>query len=590
MSGTDTPLIGTLADTTEQKRLRREKGSPYFFETIKPVRLAEYVDEGWQVAKKNKKSIRMKREKPHDLVFEERVWTLLSKLGFSVMNADRSFRIRHAKDPQITPKQIDVFAADSETALVVECKSSATRRRRTLQKDIGEIQAIKGGVYAAIRRHFGEGKKAAKTKVAWILATNNAIVGEPDRARMRDSKIIHLDQDDISYYEQLASHLGVVARYQLLGKVFSGQKIPEMDVRVPAVRAKAGPFTYYSFAVEPEVLLKLGFVLHRTASSGEAFDTYQRLIKKNRLKEIRGFLENGGFFPNSVIINIVANKKLRFDQVDSLATSGSSCIGVLHLPKKYRSVFIIDGQHRLYGYGDTTQKHSETIPVVAFEGIPAKDQTDMFVTINHKQKSVPKNLLMTLMSEFNWDSDDAGRALAALKTKLVDLLNDDNASCLYRRVVLREEKSSSERCLTLFYLVKQALDRTSFFGRESGGVLVEHGHLWEKDYKTTLKRSYGFLNLCLGKFATDLDEMWDKGNAEGGFIAMNAGICAVIRLIDDVLAHLVRDGSLIPKGKKPEELYAAVEPYLAPVSAFLAGLNAVEVSRLRSFGGGERCR
>lgn len=43
--------------------------------------------------------------------------------------------------------------------------------------------------------------------------------------------------------------------------------------------------------------------------------TYQRLIKKTRLKAIQEFVEDGGFFPNSIIININADgRSLKFDQ------------------------------------------------------------------------------------------------------------------------------------------------------------------------------------------------------------------------------------------------------------------------------------
>lgn len=39
--------------------------------------------------------------------------------------------------------------------------------------------------------------------------------------------------------------------------------------------------------------------------------TYQRIIKKQRLKEIRKFIDNKGFFPNSLIISIDTNGKKR---------------------------------------------------------------------------------------------------------------------------------------------------------------------------------------------------------------------------------------------------------------------------------------
>lgn len=62
--------------------------------------------------------------------------------------------------------------------------------------------------------------------------------------------------------------------------------------------------------------------------------TYQRLIKKSRLKSVQDFVDNGGFFPNSIIINIDTNgKSVRFDSAGNQVEKSISRIGILHLPK-----------------------------------------------------------------------------------------------------------------------------------------------------------------------------------------------------------------------------------------------------------------
>lgn len=99
------------------------------------------------------------------------------------------------------------------------------------------------------------------------------------------------------------------ARYQLLGNLFSGQEIPDIDNAIPAIEGKMGGHTYYSFSIEPEKLLKIGYVLHRNKANEDMMPTYQRIIKKARLKEIHNFIdEEKGFFPNSIIISITVER------------------------------------------------------------------------------------------------------------------------------------------------------------------------------------------------------------------------------------------------------------------------------------------
>ncbi|MGK0747779.1 DGQHR domain-containing protein, partial [Yokenella regensburgei] len=90
-----------------------------------------------------------------------------------------------------------------------------------------------------------------------------------------------------------------------------------------------------------------------------------------------------------------------------------SKLGILHLPNIYRSAYIIDGQHRLYGYANSEYAASNTVPVVAFVDLDKKEQVKLFMDINENQKAVSKNLRTTLQADLLWESDNvAERQLA----------------------------------------------------------------------------------------------------------------------------------------------------------------------------------
>ncbi|MFV9644987.1 MAG: DGQHR domain-containing protein [Desulfobacterales bacterium] len=571
--------LAKIPSVTGEIRRRRDK---FIYETIKKTRLKEYEDDGWEVARENVNTYRMKKPKTHDVLFEDRVWALFARLGFEQMNKDRNFRIKYAKDRGIPGKQIDVFAADSEVVILVECKSAETKKRTSFSMEIAEIGSIKEPISNTIKNHF----YPKKPKIAWIFATNNYIVSKSDELRLDENDLLYFSQDDIKYYEDLVDLLGSVARYQLFGSILKNQSILGLNYSTPAIKGNVGGFTTYSFSVEPEVLLKIGFVLHRTDASMQAFDSYQRMVKKPRIKEIEKYINGGGFFPNSVIINFNSRRPLKFDEVKTCEHCSQSDLGILHLPNQYHSAFIIDGQHRLYGYGNTECKSQNTIPVVAFEKLPEEEQTRTFVDINNKQKSVSKSLLMTLMGEFNWGSDNHDEALAAVKTRLIDHLNNKNDSPLYKRIKLLDEKGSQKRCLTKNYLIGQALNKTNFFGITQKKKIVKTGYLWAGDYDRTLEKSYEFLNTCFQFFEMGVAEQWENGSSEGGFITMNLGISSLIRVFDDLLEYLEKDHRIDFTKLTGEEIGGKLKPYLDPVISFVDSLSLEEIKKLRSFVGG----
>jgi DGQHR domain-containing protein len=91
------------------------------------------------------------------------------------------------------------------------------------------------------------------------------------------------------------------------------------------------------------------------------------LIHKQRIRDIAGFIREGGFFPNSIILNF--KKKVRFDPLKPEGEIGVTA-GEITLPNTYKSAWIIDGQHCLYSYTELNEEDpTPLLPFLAFENI-----------------------------------------------------------------------------------------------------------------------------------------------------------------------------------------------------------------------------
>ena len=266
----------------------------HLYESIAPQLVNQYEAQGWSIEKRYKSRVRMQKEKPIDIAFEDDVWVTFANLGFSKLNKDRRFFAPYSSEPKLT-QQIDVFAADDETILFIECKATdGEPKKGNFKEAIEALGGKKDGIITEIRKIFPD----KKLKFKFVFATKNYVLSQPDVDRLKNFDIAYFDEEIIQYYKELSKHLGHSARFQLLGNLFSGQKIPEIENKVPAIEGRMGNHTYYSFSIEPDKLLKIGYVLHRNKANKKLMPTYQRLIKNARLKSIQEFVNKGGFFPN----------------------------------------------------------------------------------------------------------------------------------------------------------------------------------------------------------------------------------------------------------------------------------------------------
>lgn len=436
-------------------------------------------------------------------------------------------------------------------------------RKRSLQKDIEEFANLKGHIARAIKDHYGS---AFKPKIVWLFATQNIQWSSQDVARAKGENIQIITERELRYYLQIAEHLRAAARYQFLAEFLRDQKIPQLaNYKVPAIKSKLGPHHFYGFITSAEELLKISFVNHRSLDDPEGAPTYQRLVSRTRMRQISSFLKDGGFFPTNLLINF--NRPVRFEHMSKDST-GDLAFGHLYLPDRYKSAWIIDGQHRLYGFAHLPpEKRKQNLLVLAFEQLSKETEANLFVTINHEQKSVPKTLLDDLEGELKWGSDIPTERVGAISARLIGVLNSDIGEPLFRRFTQQGIPSTDRACLTI-PAIKDGLRRS--------GVIGDVG-LKKKEYQPralcgvtdneTLDRGRAALNLYFSLIKVSNETLWDAGRL--GFVCTNTGVHAHLRLFAALIKYMESNKKLDPRELNPQELVEEVEEYLEPVLKWL---------------------
>ena len=409
-----------ITDPVELRKEYNLRKAEYMTYSCAYSKVDELIKEGWEEDRRYKTKVKLKKLKPHDQFFEDKLWCLFYDLGFRILNEGRHFKLKYGIE-SFEKQQIDVIAINDEIAFVVECKSSVTVQKYSYKKDFESISLKKDGFRKSIKDLVGE------RRLKYVFATENQIISQTDTERLKKERCFHVDDNSLTYMNQLLKHYKGASKYQILATFFRGERINRDDIVVPAIKGKMGGKTYYMFSIEPEHLLKVGFVSHRTRANSFDVPTYQRLIVPSRIKALNQFLDQEkGYFPNSVIINFnIEDFKLKWETGTKRNYNTDAENGVLHIPNVYALAYIIDGQHRIYGYADSIYRDKNTIPVVAFENLDSDEQLKMFLDINENQKAISKGLKLTLQEDVNWNSPILKNRIVALSSSIINKLGSN---------------------------------------------------------------------------------------------------------------------------------------------------------------------
>ena len=539
--------------------------------------------DGWRIVRRNAKSTRMAKPKPAAEQLEDEVWSVLAQMGFKEMSKGRQFTI--AVGDGLPSRQIDVFAKDDESVIIVECTQRDTPGRKSMVQLIEKIRAIREDLHKSIRKAYGQ----YKLKVKYVIATRNISWSDADLAKCKQAQIAVITDGELNYYASLAQHLKHAARYQFLGHMFAGQKIDGLVKEVVATRGKMGGETFYTFLIRPDELLKIAYVGHKASRDIENLETYQRMLQPRRLKKIAEYINDGNKFPTNIVANLKTGRKtkLRFDIKERY---GDEALGVLHLPPLYASAWIIDGQHRLYGYAYAREQKafkqdSTVLPVLAYENLPSDKEMNLFIDINSKQVKVSTGLLVELYADLHWRSSDPEEAFQALLSRIASRLNSERTSPLHDRMVVTGKRKDQYRCLTQTS-IRDGLRVAKLLGMFTKGAVLPGplSTIRADEYEANLKKALSVLSDCLMMFSNELSSHWETGDGQGGYLCTNNGIRALFHIIEDIAEHIrQKDGTNLYQ-LSAEETFTAIKPFLQVLIDFFKSASGQEVQAFRRIG------
>lgn len=220
--------------------------------------------------------------------------------------------------------------------------------------------------------------------------------------------IVFWDNKAVKYFDRTSDTLEEWMKYEIY-REFNIVPHTQTEHSAKAIEIRQPNFpTMYLLGMNPGLLLRIGYVLRRTSNKPDA---YQRAINKQRIESISKFIESGlALLPNSIIIV--------FDDDPDVQDHLKFKNGELWFPVKYCSAWIIDGQHRVYGFIKTKYRdwsvevdNDFKLPVVAFKSLAEIEQNRTFVNINYFQKKIDPTLFCDLATitkdlgnELTWPS------------------------------------------------------------------------------------------------------------------------------------------------------------------------------------------
>jgi DGQHR domain-containing protein len=486
------------------------------------------LEDGWEPKKEYTHRKQIIKYKSVSRLLEDNVWKLFYSSGMSYMNT------RHLILYEIisgVKREIDVLAADEDFVLLIECTTKKTIGEKDDLKEKLDVTKSKfNGVAGTIRELFPNQKPIE------IFVTRNIEWTDTQKKVAKSHGFTVLNEYMIEYLFDLVKIAGEGAKYQIFGRLLRNKniKMKNLSFTVPAIESRMGGKKYWTFNIEPEKLLKISYVNKRKDSDFEDLAmSYQRVMKPQRIVEIKKYIgENNGFFPNTIIVNFEKPFKtitpLGTDvQKNKWSVHTSSKPVVITTPERLGCAWIIDGQHRLYGYADTDAKYSETVPVVAFsEFDDVSFEAKVFMDINEKQTPVSANLRWDLYEDLYADSNI--RKESDLFKISVIAKNLNKKGPLKNQIEI--PKISGDRHITLNYICS-AIKRSNLVGK-NGHFSPENNTLSEN-----IKYATERFNIYFKVLSELLPEQWKAQNNH--FINAKPGMYLFITLLKDFIPKLI---------------------------------------------------
>ncbi|MDF4512709.1 DGQHR domain-containing protein [Vibrio parahaemolyticus] len=308
-------------------------------------------------------------------------------------------------------------------------------------------------------------------------------------------------------------------------------------MKVPAIRVSQPLGDFYVVSLKAELLLQTCYTIkaeildddsESVSYLGKVVNSLvgnQRERAPKRLEEIRRYTETvDASFPNSIILG--AN----YDEDGSLVTNDerwdvervNDQFYYLVIPSQKKLASIIDGQHRVFGFENSSAKDTELLCSVYID-LPLAYHARIFTNININQKRVDKNLAYNL---FQFDMEQgkpnswSPETLAVYFTRV--LANDED-SPLKGKIKLGTLNNTSETSISMASFIDGILSLITSNPKNDREILhtkkIKDGRdrsmLSEVKTKAPLRNLYleekdkTLYDLILGYFSVIESSLWE---------------------------------------------------------------------------------
>jgi len=442
----------------------------------------------------------------------ERIWSLFEKSGFetkpnSYNPAEETIMLSPGKK-----RTLDLSASIKDLDVKIIGWNKAQRElKQSLTVDIHDYDKLK--------------EMAAASSVLFVSTEKE--VSEEDREYAEQQGMRIWGQKEIQYFEAVVDAIDKYAKYEIIhffGIETTEQKYVDhvlaLKFNQPYLKSNTELFL---FTTTPEKLLKTCVIYRKAGGSGEA---YQRMLRKDRLTNIRKFVTKANaLLPPNIIVNLSEDVTWDPVKIPKKDLSGKSLnltsakdyeLVVLKIPMAYASLELIDGQHRLYGFAkaEPATRENFNLVVLGIANLPFKSKRDTFVAINDKSRRMDPNLVAYL----KYTDDDAEC--------------QKNPELMAIKLVVELNKTTFKDRVRLLDVGEQKITLKGFSGYDLRGLVGRKG-LLRKYYSNESKEYLRALRIYFGVLKSLFKEQWE--HPEKYIIFTNSGISAFLKLLKSIL-------------------------------------------------------
>lgn len=231
-------------------------------------------------------------------------------------------------------------------------------------------------------------------RIVPLIVTRGYKVSNEAKEKLKDSHNVYFINDRfVDELDRIAGKNGNFARTVLCQELFKGEPLPYQVPSFNALMEEIDGAKVYSFFANAKDVVDTMYVHRRLPQDTGFAMAYQRMVKPDKVQDIGKYLEaTASFFPNSIVVAVEGGN---FEQIDGN-------MGRLNLPNIYGNMWIIDGQHRLYG--SAFSNTDKPISICAIEGLDGMIQAKQFTSINSNQTKVSGDLIWDLKGELFRDA------------------------------------------------------------------------------------------------------------------------------------------------------------------------------------------